>query len=125
MIPIEAVDQLLEARLSSPLFLSRPWVAGVAFSGDQPIVALSLELSSPPPGVVECILVLLATPGSAVRWGLKVSATGGLGQAQVVRGGGHGGPSAWPSWVYGAQTPEGEQVGWLHLPGLLTSFPAG
>jgi chemotaxis signal transduction protein len=120
-IPVAHIEQLIEYE-SSPLPLTRRWIAGVGLHQDRLVLTVGLVSdgeASPTRGPRRTRAILLHQPGSQAAWALEVTDVRLFVRATRVETRRTPDTDGLPAWISRARIEDGRSIGWIDVPAML------
>jgi chemotaxis signal transduction protein len=111
-IPFDNVQQVVTYRVTGPLPLARPHLAGVAFWADRAVMSVNLDTTLIP-SLRETVAVVLRTHGSTTTWAFEVTMVKGMSRVRV---GAHLEAADVPPWILAGELAERQDQGQRHQP---------
>ena len=132
-IPVEAVDQIIEYELTSPLPLARDFIGGLGIHAHRVIVSVELMKSEEDrrslgdqARVRTAKGVLLDTKGSDIAWALEVAHVASFVEVESAASSVFQGPAAPPPWIAGATARnDGRVLGWVDVNAMVAALSKG
>jgi hypothetical protein len=113
-VPADAVDQVVEYEVSSPLPLARKFVGGLGMVDDRAVLSVSLATRNDAQARrLWTKGVLLRASRAVLRWAIEVSEVGGFVRVAFPPTDRRAGVEHLPPWVRLGRTNDGRSLGWI------------